>query len=115
MIGIVYVTQAAAQADQAKVATALGYPICNRINSPPGFGTACPPCACVGNGKGAHVDAACPYATRRQTDIVQCTGGFGLIVDPVMQASAPVLAAVPAAAVPVTLTGVTVLAVAVAG
>lgn len=115
MIGIVYATQVAAQADQAKVSNILGYPICGRLNSPPGFGTGVPHCLCVGNGRGANCDATCPYATRQQTDIVQCTGGFGLIVDTVMQTTPAVVSAVPAVATPIALTGVVVLAVAVVG
>lgn len=112
MLGIVYLTQPLAVADQAKVSTALGWPRCARLT-----GTvigSVPACGCT-TGVGAGVHAACPYATRQQTDIVQCTGGFGLVVDPVMQASAPVLAAVPAVATAVVLSGVVVLAVAEVG
>lgn len=85
-VGVVFATKPLADTAVAAVATALGYPRCERINGTVIGNVA--PCLCTSDGKGANVHAACPHATRRQTQTEATdVGTYAMPVDAVMTAS----------------------------
>jgi hypothetical protein len=102
MLGIIYPDVASAQADQTKIAMAFGWPRCARLTGV--VIGAVPECACT-TGIGPGVHATCPYATRRQTDIV--TDSLArpcLVVDAATQGLPAAVAAVPAVATAIVIT-----------